>query len=67
MSKHEVVRISGHLIGLIDKAIGSVKDDFGANKYKNRRDFIDHSVEAFLRKQTPGLLPVIISEVPAVE
>lgn len=43
------VRISKPLLEKIDKAVETIKDDFGIKKFSNRRDFIDEAVKDFLR------------------
>ena len=50
------VRIETVLLPLVDKAIETVTDDFGAPRYDNRKDFVDDAVKRQLREF--GIKPI---------
>jgi hypothetical protein len=51
-------KIDENLIPLINKAIPKVKDQFGLQKYKNKKDFVDAAVKELLLRES------IVVEVP---
>jgi len=58
LAQQSLVRISGHLITLIDNVIENAKNEFGGPRFSNRREFMDEAVEEFLRENAPHLIPV---------
>jgi DNA-directed RNA polymerase subunit N (RpoN/RPB10) len=44
------VRIENVLLPLVDDAVKTVMDDFGAKRYRCRKDFVDDAVKKRLRE-----------------
>ena len=44
------VRIENVLLPLVDDAVEKVTDDFGAKRYRCRKDFVDDAVKERLRE-----------------
>jgi len=50
-----VVRVAEELLPWMDKAVDSIKDEYGVPKFKTRKDLVDSAVKAFLDeiRETP--------------